>query len=343
MGNRFIFEAQSPIIRPQPKRRPVMAFDVVALGELLIDFTPVGRSDSGGPIFQQNPGGAPANVLAALARLGGHGAFIGKVGSDQFGEFLRQVLATHGVHMQGLRFTANASTTLAFVHLDAQGNRSFSFCRKPGADILLDASEVDLTLIDQCRVFHFGSLSLTDEPSRTATLHAVQYAKKLGKIISYDPNWRPPLWHDDAAARQGMLSGLAYADILKISDSELEFLTGEKDIRRATRLLLDRGIKVILATLGPEGCYFQCRNGAGHRPAFRVMVTDTTGAGDAFLGGFLYQFCRSQKQPEALGETELSGIVRFSNAVGALSTTRKGAISAMPSLAEVHALLRSDP
>jgi fructokinase len=317
-----------------------MQFDVVALGELLIDFTPVGQSASGGAVFEQNPGGAPANALVALAKLGGHGAFIGKVGADQFGTFLKNVLETHRINTQGLRFTSNASTTLAFVHLDAHGNRSFSFCRKPGADILLEASDIDLALIDQCRVFHFGSVSLTDEPARSATLHAVQYAKSAGKIISYDPNWRPPLWKDETSAKAGMTAGLAYADILKVSDVELEILTGDKDVRRATQRLYDRGIKVVLTTLGPEGCYFQCRSGAGHAPCFPVKVVDTTGAGDAFLGGFLYQFSHSHEPLGELSLDDLGVMVRFSNAVGSLCTTRKGAISAMPSLEEVSALVQ---
>jgi fructokinase len=318
-----------------------MALDVVALGELLIDFTPVGHNSSGGAVFEQNPGGAPANVLVALTRLGGRGAFIGKVGSDQFGRFLKNILETHGVSTQGLRFTSAASTTLAFVHLDAQGNRSFSFCRKPGADILLDASEVDLALIDQCRIFHFGSLSLTDEPARTATMHAVRHAKSAGKIISYDPNWRPPLWKDDAAAKAGMTAGLEFADILKVSDSELEILTGEKNVQRAVDKLFDQGIKVILATLGPDGCYFKSRAGTGHVPSFPVHVVDTTGAGDAFLGGFLYRFSRSHQQPDELKISELTDMVRYSNAVGSLCTTRKGAISAMPLPNEVESLLQS--
>jgi fructokinase len=316
-----------------------MNFDVLALGELLIDFTPVGRSPSGGALFEQNPGGAPANVLAALSKLGARGAFIGKVGRDQFGDFLKSVLNTHGIDSQGLRFTSQANTTLAFVHLDAQGNRSFSFCRKPGADILLEAAEVDMSLIERSAIFHFGSLSLTDEPSRSATLHAVRHAQKLGKIISYDPNWRPPLWKDDQTAKEGMLAGLAYADILKISDTELEFLTGEADLERAANRLFDRGIKIILATLGPKGCYFKSAAGSGHVPAFPVKVIDTTGAGDAFLGGFLYRLCQSRHSPEDVSLAELTAMVRFANAVGSLCTTRKGAISAMPTGEEVKALL----
>ena len=316
-----------------------MPFDVLALGELLIDFTPVGRTPAGGALFEQNPGGAPANVLVALSRLGGRGAFIGKVGADQFGKFLKDVLETHGINVQGLRFTPDASTTLAFVHLDEKGERSFSFCRKPGADILLEASDIDLALVNQCRIFHFGSLSLTDEPAKTATMHAVRHAKAAGKVISYDPNWRPPLWRDDAAAKEGMTSGLAFADILKASDSELEILTGERDVRRAVDHLFDRGIKIVLATLGSDGCYFRCRDGAGHVPCFPVKVVDATGAGDAFLGGFLSQFLLAGKAPEDLAVAEMARMVRFSNAVGALCTTRKGAISAMPSLGEVKSLL----
>ena len=318
-----------------------MALDVLALGELLIDFTPVGLAASGGAVYEQNPGGAPANVLVALVRLGGSGALIGKVGQDQFGIFLRDVLTANGVNVQGLRFTTKASTTLAFVHLDSEGNRSFSFCRKPGADILLEPREVDLALLEQCAVFHFGSLSLTNEPARSATLHAVERVKQLGKTISYDPNWRPPLWKSTSAAKKGMEKGLAYCDVLKVSAEELAFLTDEPDIARASSLLLDRGIRVVLTTLGAGGCYYASRAGAGHVPSWPIKTADTTGAGDAFLGAFLYRLCRSGKTPEQLEVAELREMVRFANAAGALCTTRKGAISAMPRPEEVAALLCS--
>ena len=172
-------------------------YDITALGELLIDFTPLGDSPAGQPLFEANPGGAPANVLTALARLGGRGAFLGKVGDDRFGRFLAQALTEHGVDPTGLRFSSEAPTTLAFVHLDRHGDRSFSFYRHPGADTTLTAEEVDRRLIEEGRIFHFGSLSLTDEPARGATLHAVEYARARGKIVSYDPNWRPPLWPSD--------------------------------------------------------------------------------------------------------------------------------------------------
>jgi fructokinase len=313
-----------------------VGYDVVALGELLIDFTPAGKSAAGNPVFEQNPGGAPANVLVALARLGGHAAFIGKVGEDQFGFFLKMVLEANGIDVRGLRFTDRAGTTLAIVHLDGGGNRSFSFYRKPGADILLDANEVDTSLIGQCRVFHFGSLSLTDEPSRSATKQAVQAARKHGKIISYDPNWRPPLWESGRMALHEMQWGLEYADVLKVSEDELGFLTGEPDMRLAADRLIAMGIKTVLVTLGPGGCYFRSAAGAMHVPAFPTEAVDTTGAGDAFLGGFLYRLCRAQKRPEELGLLELAEMVRFSNAVGALCITRKGAIPAMPALADVE-------
>jgi fructokinase len=313
-----------------------MDFDVLALGELLIDFTPAGVSPAGNALFERNPGGGPPNMLVALSRLGGRAAFIGKVGDDQFGRFLKAVLETNNIDVRGLRFTNRAGTTLAIVHLEPDGNRSFSFYRKPGADILLSADDVDLSLVGQCRVFHFSSLSMTDEPSRSATMQAVLHAKELGKIISYDPNWRPLLWESDAAAKKGMQWGLEYADVLKVSDSELEFLTGEADMTRAADKLFGLGIKTVLVTLGPDGCYFRCKAGAKRVPAFSAEAVDTTGAGDAFLGGFLFRLCRAGKRPEELGAEETAEMVRFSNAVGSICTTRRGGIPAMPSLQEVE-------
>lgn len=271
-----------------------MEFDVLGLGELLIDFTPAGQSSAGNPQFEQNPGGAPANMLVALA----------------------------------------------IVHLGGEGNRSFSFYRKPGADTLLEPRDVDPDLIRRCRVFHFGSLSMTDEPSRSATMHAVRSARALGKIISYDPNWRPPLWESERAALQGMRWGLDYTDVLKVSEEELGFLTGEKDMERAAEKLFGMGIKIVLATLGPGGCYFRCGAGAMLVPAFPTDAVDTTGAGDAFLGGFLYRLCRAQKQPGELSLAELAEMVRFSNAVGALCAAGKGAIPSMPAREDVELKLR---
>ncbi len=313
--------------------------DVVALGELLIDFTPGGLSNQGNVLFERNPGGAPANVLATIAKLGGKSGFIGKVGNDQFGHFLNDVLTDNGVNTQGLVFSDEANTTLAFVHLDEKGERSFSFYRKPGADILLRDDEIDYSLIDGSKVFHFGSLSMTNEPARTATLKAVGYAKDKGKVISYDPNWRPPLWKNDSEAKEGMALGLSYADILKISEVELEFLTGESDFDKGTKVLADMGITLILVTLGAEGCYYRYPGGTGQVKGFNVNAIDTTGAGDAFLGACLYHICAMERSLDELEKERLEDIIKFANAVGALCVTKKGAIPALPSKEEVEEFL----
>ncbi len=317
--------------------------DVVALGELLIDFTPEGFSSSGSTLYERNPGGAPANVLTALARLGGRGAFIGKVGDDQFGHFLKAVLEENGVDARGLRFSGQANTTLAFVELDAQRNRSFSFWRKPGADTLLDTADVDLGLIAEARVFHFGSLSLTHEPARSATLTAAAYAKRTGKIVSYDPNWRPPLWASEAAAKHGMLLGVEFADVLKLSDVELELMSGESDLEKGSEKVAKMGPDLVVVTLGPEGCYFRCPSGTGYLPTYDTQVVDTTGAGDAFMGGLLFHLTRLNRSPKGLDVPTLQGILDFSNAAGALCASKKGAIPAMPYVDEVERCLRNVP
>ena len=312
-----------------------MAMDVVALGELLVDFTPAGKSAGGNNLFEQNPGGAPANVLAALTRLGGSGAFIGKVGRDQFGAGLGQVLSEHGIETKGLVSGGEAHTTLAFVHLDATGDRSFSFCRKPGADTLLRPEEVDFGLIDSARIFHFGSLSLTDEPSRSATLCAVEHAQKKGKIISYDPNWRPPLWKSNSAAREGMSLGLKYADIVKLSEEELFFLTGTDDLPSGAEQLYASGKSLVVVTLGAKGCYYHCSAGYGSVPGYAVRTLDTTGAGDGFVGAMLYHLSRMDHSLDQAPKELIEEILSFANAVGALVTTKPGAIPAMPTMAEV--------
>lgn len=311
-------------------------FDIVALGELLIDFTPAGTSPAGNLLFERNPGGAPANLLAAASKLGGKCAFIGKVGDDQFGHFLKGVLEENGIDARGLRFSEDINTTLAFVHLDKSGDRSFSFYRKPGADIMLSPDELDFDVIDACRIFHFGSLSMTSEPARSATLKAVEYARANKKIISYDPNWRPPLWENDASAKKGMTLGLQFADILKISETELEFLTGEKDLEKGSKLLFNQGIKLVLVTLGPKGCYYRFAGGSGHLDTYDTAVVDTTGAGDAFLGGLLYRLSRITVPISEIDKTDLTEIIDFSNAVGALCAAGRGAIPAMPAMSEVQ-------
>lgn len=314
-------------------------FDVTALGELLIDFTPVGHSGQGNPIFEQNPGGAPANVLAALSKLGCQTAFIGKVGTDQFGQFLKKTLDDVGVSTHGLVMTDTCNTTLAFVHLSSTGDRSFSFYRDPGADLLLEPAELSYQLIEDCSIFHFGSVSMTAEPSRSATLAAVKHAKEQHKLVSYDPNLRLRLWKSPEAAKAGILSAMPLADLVKISEEELVFLTDENDLEKGAQLLIDQyGLKLVLITLGPGGAYAHNRIGSGRRPTYQVKVVDTTGAGDAFTGGFLYKLLKSGKAPDDLTPGELDEFLDFANAVGSIATTKKGAIPALPDLPAIEAL-----
>lgn len=317
-------------------------YDVVALGELLIDFAPGGETAEGTALFERNPGGAPGNVLAILAKLGMKTALISKVGNDQFGKFLISTVKDIGVQTKGIAVTEEANTTLAFVHLDSNGDRSFSFYRKPGADMLLSESDVEPELVRNCKVFHFGTVSMTNEPSRGATLHAARIAKGNGIIVSFDPNLRPPLWKDLGEAKKMIETGLKYADILKVSSEELEFITGLKDLEEGSRYILDNyGIKLILVTLGSEGCFYRLGSKTGRLPTYDVVTVDTTGAGDAFVGAMLYQIIIRGKPLEALSETELKQMVDFSNAAGSLATIRKGAIPAMPSITAVENCMKT--
>lgn len=315
---------------------------VTALGEILIDFTPSHSSGHGNPCFEQNPGGAPANVLACLAKLGAKTAFIGKVGKDIFGTFLKQVLSEYGIDTLGLNFSDNINTTLAFVKLDENGDRTFSFYRNPGADTVLEPSDIDLNLIEASKVFHFGSLSMTDEPSRSATLKALEHAKNMNKIISYDPNLRPALWKNLDDALDEIKSVLDKVDVLKVSEEELEFITGVNELDRGSSILNEQyGIRVVLVTRGINGCYYRYKGFTGTKPAFRNLKTiDTTGAGDAFLGGFLY-FILSKgiTELDCMEPSLLESAVIFANAVAAICTTRRGAIPAMPDITEVNDLI----
>ncbi|MCX7747288.1 MAG: PfkB family carbohydrate kinase [Clostridia bacterium] len=317
--------------------------DVTAIGEILIDFTPSGFSEQGNLCFERNPGGAPANVLACISKLGGKTAFIGKVGNDLFGHYLSGVLNQYDICTQGLRFSDTAGTTLAFVELDQSGDRSFSFYRNPGADTMLSKDEVDYDLIENSKVFHCGSLSLTDEPSKTATISALNYAKSCGCTISCDPNLRLRLWRSEDIARETIKSLIGYADILKISLEELEFITGYKNLTEGLKVLKkDFEIPLILVTLGAEGCCYHFKGTTAKKPGFKSVNTlDTTGAGDAFLGGFLYGMLeRGIVKPKELEMEVLEEIVHFSNAVAALCTTKRGAIPAMPDLDLVKRLIK---
>lgn len=319
-------------------------FDVTAIGELLIDFSPAGQSVQNNPLFEQNPGGAPANVLACLSKLGKQTAFIGKVGADQFGVSLKNTLKQVGVSSRGLIMSEDCHTSLAFVHLSESGDRSFSFYRDPGADLLLTPQEIDHQLIDESRIFHFGSVSMTGEPARSATLAAVKYAREQGKLISYDPNLRIKLWRSEEEAREVILSAMPLADIVKISEEELTFLTDETDLVRGSHLLLDTyDLKLILITLGPDGAYVGNGKAQAYQPAYAVKTVDTTGAGDAFTGGFLFCLLQSGKSPDQLTENDLNEFVSFGNATGSLATMSKGAIPSLPTLEQVEECRRTIP
>jgi len=314
-------------------------FDVTALGEVLIDFTAAGKSESGEVQFERNPGGAPANVLAALAKLGKKTAFIGKVGNDQFGHYLHSVLSKNNINTKGLVFSNEINTTLAFVHLDEQGDRSFSFYRNPGADMMLKEQEVNLELLDHTRIFHFGTISMTDEPAASATLMAIKYAKEKGQLISFDPNLRVNLWGNLSRAKEMFTIGLRYANVLKVSEEELEFISGSKDPQRGTAYIYDRfHTELIFVTMGGEGCFYRFGEKVGKCSGYKVESIDTTGAGDAFLAGVLYQILEYNRSLSELTLNDVKQIVLFANAVGALATTKKGAIPAMSLIEEISAL-----
>lgn len=306
-------------------------FDVVALGELLIDFTCKSTDPDGYPTMAAHPGGAPANFLAALTKYGCRTAMIGKVGADTFGRLLTGTLESCGIETRGLVADRDAFTTLAFVTLDASGDREFAFGRKPGADTQLRWEEVDRTLLDETKVFHFGTLSLTDEPSRNATYEAVAYAKARGKLITFDPNLRLPLWRDLQEAKEQILWGLSQADVVKISEEEVEFLWGLDYRAGAEKLLAEYGVKLAFVTLGSDGCWFQNAMAYGHVDSLKeIKVVDTTGAGDIFGGSAVSQLIQTGKNPEELTEAELRRIVRFACTAAGLSTTKPGGITSIP-------------
>ena len=314
--------------------------DVVALGELLIDFTCVSTDTDGYPTMAAHPGGAPANFLAALAKFGARTALLGKVGSDSLGRLLVGTLENAGIDTRGLLVDDSVFTTLAFVTLDDKGDREFSFARKPGADTCITFEEMDTQLIDEAKVFHFGTLSLTDEPARTATQKAVAYARSKGKLITYDPNLRKPLWRDLQEARQQLLWGLQQADVVKISDEEVEFLFGLSVQEGAAHILENYPVKLVFVTCGADGCWYQNANAQGHVPSLKdIQVRDTTGAGDIFGGSAVWKLLQMNKLPQQLEKTELEEIVRFACTAAGLSTTQPGGISSVPALDEVQKLM----
>ena len=309
-------------------------FDVTALGEVLIDFTPCGTSQGGMELYERNPGGAPANVLAAVNRLGGKTAFLGKVGDDMHGAFLRETLQKAAIDTSGLITDDRYFTTLAFVSLK-NGERDFSFARKPGADTQISREEVKVDILAQSRIFHCGSLSLTDEPARSATFYAVEEAKKAGAVISYDPNYRPLLWPDEETAIHHMRSMVPYADIMKISDEETVLLSGKEDPREAAKALLEAGVSCVVVTLGGDGALLMTKQIEVQEKGKARNVVDTTGAGDSFWGGLLSRLALNNVKPQDLTEEQAREYLKFANAVAGLCVEKRGAIPAMPTLEQV--------
>ena len=315
-------------------------FDVVALGELLIDFTASGESGQGNPLFEANPGGAPCNVLAMLKKLDRSCAFVGKVGDDIFGRQLRQVAEEAGICMDGLSVDPAVHTTLAFVKTFPNGDRDFSFYRNPGADMMLRTEELPEELISRTRIFHFGTLSLTHEPVRSATRKALELARAGGALISFDPNLRPPLWDSMEEARQQIAWGLARCDVLKIADNELEFMTGQTDFAKGAAMLQAQypNIRLLNVTAGAQGSYAFYGQTQVFRPACtKGGVIETTGAGDTFCACVL-NFVLDHGL-DGLTEEDLGQMLHFANTAAYLVTTRKGAIRSMPDPEEIQALL----
>lgn len=316
------------------------SYDVVALGELLIDFTENGTSSQGNPVLEANPGGAPCNVLAMLNRLGHQTGFIGKVGQDMFGRQLESALEEVGIDTEGLVKDEKIHTTLAFVHTLDGGDRDFSFYRNPGADMMLTESELNDGMIENCRIFHFGSLSMTDEICRKATKKAIHLAKESGALISFDPNLREPLWESLEAAREQIAYGLSQCDILKISDNEIQWFTGEQDYDKGVDYLLaNYPIRLVLVSLGKEGSRaYMDGIRVQAAPFLQENTIETTGAGDTFCACVLHYVL--EQGFRSYSEEEMKAMLTFANAAASLITTRKGALRVMPERQEIEGLCR---
>ena len=316
-------------------------FDVTALGELLIDFTDNGKSAQGNTLFEANPGGAPCNVLAMLNKCGHPTAFIGKVGKDIFGLKLKSTLEEVGINTSNLIVDENARTTLAFVQTFEDGDRDFSFFRNPGADMLLTAQEVDEELIKDSRIFHFGTLSMTHDGVREATKRAIAVAKESGAVISFDPNLRPPLWNSLEDAKVQVAYGLGQCDVLKISDNEIQWFTGEEDFDAGTaKLSKEYDIPLILLSMGRDGsrAYYKDLK-VEAAPFLQESTIETTGAGDTFGGSCLHYILKYGL--DDLDESRLKEMLTFANAAASIVTTRKGALRVMPEMEEVESFIQS--
>lgn len=316
------------------------SYDVVALGELLIDFTENGTSKQGNPLFEANPGGAPCNVLAMLSKLGHTTAFIGKVGNDYFGEQLGNAIAEAGIDASFLCKDEEIHTTLAMVHTFPDGDRDFSFYRNPGADMMLTEAEIPEDLMKNTKIFHFGTLSMTHENVRAATKKAIRLAAEAGAVISFDPNLRPPLWDSMENAKEQVLYGLSCCQVLKISDNEIQWLTGQEDYTEGVRWIRERySIPLILVSMGKEGsrAYYQDKI-VEVKPFLQKNTIETTGAGDTFCGCVLHYVCKYGL--DDLTEDILQEMLTFANGAASLITTKKGALRVMPSVEEINQLIK---
>ena len=309
--------------------------DFVTLGELLIDFTPCGKQD-GRDIFMQNAGGAVANAAAAVVSQGLCASFLGMVGDDQFGHFLKNTLEDKGIETSGLKLSKDYNTTLAFVHLFENAERDFSFYRKPGADIMYTQEDIDEELIRESKVFHFGSVSMTDEPSRSATFKGAEIASENGVVISFDPNFRAPLWSCEEEAKQQILKGLAVADIVKISDNEVELIFPGISFEKAAQEILQMGVTLVYITLGSKGAMYANRHGVGMQPGFKVKAVDSTGAGDCFTGSVAARFINSGKTLIEYTLEDMASSCVYANAAASLCVEKRGGIASMPSDAEIR-------
>ena len=315
--------------------------DIVSIGEMLVDMTYF-RSESG-EAFMPAAGGAPANVVSMAAKLGASTGFIGKMGRDMFGFMLRDQLNRLGIDTGGVILDPNYMTTLAFVKNMPDGDRDFVFYRAPevSADINIRYGEVNRSMIDECKVLYYGSLCLTNEPSKTAVLSAVEYAKHKGRLTAYDPNWRPMLWEDKDAAILTIRQAAKLADIVKVSEDELQLLTDSATLVMSIAKLLSQGVKIVIVTQGAKGCIVATQKGIETYPSYNVDIVDTLGAGDSFFGAFLYKLCAIGKDIDELEPEEIGQMAMLGNACGALTSSRRGAIPAMPSPDEVRALIRA--
>ncbi|MGI6250773.1 MAG: carbohydrate kinase family protein [Anaerolineaceae bacterium] len=308
--------------------------DVVSLGEYLIDFTPIGSNASGYPLFEMNPGGAPVNCIVACSLLGGKTSFIGTLGDDNFGRFLKSVIESKNINSEGITFIPESNTTLVFVMIDESGDRQFEFVGKPGADTQLKKDDINFSLIDRCKYLHFGTISLIQEPSRTATLEAINYAKSRGKRISYDPNYRLNLWPDKKSIVKEMIDMLSLVNTVKCSLEEMQLLFDLEphQLEVGASYLLDFGVDTVYITMGKDGAYYATENERGKVDGFQVNTIDTTGCGDAFMGAALFFEIHKPNIP-------MQRRVMLANAVGAICSTRRGGLPAMPSLHELEIFL----